>query len=91
MTYFARRTQLQRYLGKDFAFESIEIGEDAITFKEAVELVEKNLNDYLKEKKAQLKPKDVSVPFENVPRPKKVKPTPIVLTEINGMKVLKNE
>lgn len=73
MTYFARRTQLQRHLGKDFAFESIEFGEEMPTMKEAVALVEQDIREYIAEKKKMLKKKDLEdEPFPSA-NPNRVK------------------
>lgn len=64
MAYFARRIQLDKHLGSAFKFEAMEIGEEAPTFKEAVALVEKDLQEYIKSKKEQMKKKtDNEVPF----------------------------
>ena len=64
MAYLSRRIQLQRFF-KELPYESAEFGEEAYTMKEAIALVEKDIEEYVKEKKAQLKPKktDEEIPF----------------------------
>lgn len=52
---FSRRTQLQKYFGDKFAFESIEMSDEAPTMKEAIAKVELEIKEYVAEKKKQIK------------------------------------
>lgn len=66
MPYFSRRTQLDKHLGDKFRFEAVEFGNEAPTMKEAIEMTEKDMADYIAEKKNQLKKKDLEeIPFES--------------------------
>ena len=53
MIYFSRKTQLEKHLGSKYKYESIEIGAEAETFKEAKEEVHKYIQEYVDEMKEQ--------------------------------------
>lgn len=66
MTYFAHRVQLEKYLGSNHKFESIEFGEHAETREEAIEAVERDIASYISmmEKKHTTKNKINQEPFK---------------------------
>ncbi len=58
--YFERGTQLDKRLGSKYRFESIKVGAEATTFKEAQKEVEKNIAEYI----AELKDKEANAEQE---------------------------
>lgn len=62
--YLSRRFQLDKHLGPDFRYESLEIGCEADTYEECLVEVEKDFTRYIENKKRQLKAKeDNELPF----------------------------
>lgn len=69
MAKFGRTIKMETLFGNDpkWKYENITFEEDAETMEEAIKMVEKDIADYVKEKKAQMKKKEnEEVPFEEV-------------------------
>lgn len=63
MSYFSRRIQLERVFGSSLRFESAEFGEERPTMPEAIKAVEEAIDQYVTQKKEELRLKELKEPF----------------------------
>ena len=87
MAYFQRLIKMENlFPDPKYKFENVTFGETAETMKEAIELVEKDIVEYVKTKKALMEMKD-SIPFSDDLHSKKKKQPTELPAEMAGVKL----